>query len=107
MNVMTDAMLKAGLVRAEDIERAQHQRKAEEEAERKARQLAQRYEAALIRIGGRNFEMKTWMKETGRTIPLEVLEKWASLADERDWRALDREWVKWLAAWREAQGARA
>lgn len=108
---MAAALKKAGVITDEDMrqaeERAKIQAKAEaEQAEIKAKQriaefkVAMAYDNAMSGIPvGLAREMYAWMTNTGKLIPLGVLEAWSKLDDVL---FIHREWAKWLAAYREA-----
>ena len=99
---MAHALLRSGVVTNDDVRRLEAEHEAEEEAKAA---LAHREFLALqaenkldntLRRNKNGYEIKGWMRNTGKVIPMEVLERWNEL-DERDQSI---EWSKWLAAYR-------
>lgn len=97
---MASALLRAGVVSQDDVKRLEVEQEIEAELERAARLVELEFDDALRR-NRYGYEIKAWMRDTGRLVPLEVLNRWAEL-DEREQSI---EWSKWLAAYREVTAA--
>ena len=92
---LANALLRKGVVTRDDVGRAQAEKKADQELEQAVHLLQVRLDSALNDIVRPiRDEITAWIED----IPIEVLEKWATL----DKRGQQVEWSKWLAAYREA-----
>ena len=97
MQLLSSAMLRAGVVTQNDVERANVQQRIDAEIEEKAQKVKRQFESAL-RPNPMKAEISTWMESTGRIVPLKVLRKWSNL--KRD--GMIEEWARWLLAYRES-----
>lgn len=101
---MASALLRSGVVTQDDVRRLEVEEKAAQEAEIQARlnmALAILIQFNTDRVLRRNkcgSEIKEWMLDTGKIVPLEVLERWVGLSAHNQ----TIEWAKWLAAYRES-----
>lgn len=103
MNPMAEAMKKAGVVDEKDIERVTEQTRIDEEVRLIADEMMRRFEIASQKIPVHLVrEMVSWM-EANKLIPIEVIESWALISRKEGVDGVQREWAKWLSAWREVK----
>ena len=87
---MAAAMQRAGMVTQDQVDEQRKIKVVVDEFER-------RYDLALQRLDLRE-EIVTWMEDTGRLVPIEVLDRWCATGKYTQ----KEEWAKWLCAYRES-----
>jgi len=110
MNMMANALLDAGIVTKNDVEKAQTVKREEQKIDQELHERALRLDRAMSQMPiGIAREMAEWMEEH-MMIPIEVLEKWANMAKPTKFAPeavanIKREWCKWLNAFQESKHA--